>query len=138
MLFGTFVQSAEHAQSSVHDTFALTHLHLLVHPFLKPHFRRALQTLETSDRVVHSGCQLSSLYVHPKCDGEGRSIWLLRLPFNAPSLIKMLEQGSLFGQGENEELLRVHLSASAFLTNKTVDTYLCWRDAFQHMVLLGK
>ena len=50
----------------------------------------------------------------------------------------MLEQGSLFGQGENEELLRVHLSASTFLRNKTVDTYLCWRDAFQHTVLLGK
>ena len=138
MLFGTFVQSLEHAQSSVHDKFALTHLHLLVHPFLQPHFRRALQTLETSGRVVHSGCQLSSLYVHPKCDGEGRSIWLLRLPFHTPSLIKMLEQGSLFGQGENEELLRVHLSASTSLTNKTVDTYLCWRDAFQHTVLLGK
>jgi len=57
---------------------------------------------------------------------------------STPSLIKMLEQGSLFGQGENEELLRVHLSASTFLTNKTVDTFLCWRDVFQHTVLLGK
>ena len=122
MLFGTFVQSAEHVQSSVHDKFALTHLHLL----------------ESSGRVVHSGCQLSSLYVHPKRDDEGRSIWLLRLPFHTPSLMKMLEQGSLFGQGENEESLRVHLSASTFLTNTNADTYLCWRDVFQHTVLLGK
>ena len=44
MLFGTFVQSAEYALSSVHDKFALTHLHLLVHPFLQPHLRNALQT----------------------------------------------------------------------------------------------
>ena len=73
MLFGTFVKSLEHAHGSVHDKFALTHLHLLVHPFLQPHFRRALQTLETSGRVVHSGCQLSSVYVHLKCDDGGRS-----------------------------------------------------------------
>ena len=83
MLFGTVVQSSEHTQSSVHNKFALTHLHLLVHTFLQPHFRRVLQILETSGRIVHSGCQLSSLYVHPKCDGKGRSIWLLRLPFNS-------------------------------------------------------
>jgi len=50
----------------------------------------------------------------------------------------MLEEGSLFGQGENEELSSIHLSASTSLKNKSVDTYLCWRDAFQQTVLLGK
>ena len=62
MFFGTFVQSAEYAQGFVQDKFALTNLHLLVHPFLQLHSGRALQTLEISRRIVHSGFQLSSLH----------------------------------------------------------------------------
>ena len=32
----------------------------------------------------------------------------------------------MFGQDEKEELFRVHISASTSLTNKIVDSYLCW------------
>ena len=65
-------------QSVLHLTSAIQHLHGGLHSFLHWHVTKSLRPLEMGGMVVHKGAQLVSFFIHPHCEGSGRTGHVMR------------------------------------------------------------